>query len=182
LKLVEDLRDAELQDGQVRELTIFGGAAILLWVDDAMSRFTDDVDVDGNAPSSKLIRFQGSSIQNFLIHPDWRADRLKISNELELRLWEIYLVNPVDLVVLKLGRWLDRDYADASLLVSYFGIESDLIVERLEEAWSYYATDNQFQRTKIRNGFQDLFERELSEDALPVRSIEDYTLSNRNSS
>lgn len=175
-KLVKRLRDAENVDSVRREFSIFGASAVLLWADDEMKRLTKDVDVDGDSPNDTLVRFQRSSIENFLIHPDWRADRMLTSDDLGLTKWQVYLVHPIDLVILKLGRWLDRDYLDAALLVRHFRIPPETVLERMDEAWKYYATNNAKNRSDINWGFRDLFDSSLPDDALKVINPEDLVL------
>jgi len=175
-KLAQSLRDGEDIDSTEREFSIFGASAVLLWVDDEMKRLTKDVDVDGESPDDTLVRFQRSPIENFLIHPDWRADRMLASDHLGLNKWQVYLVHPIDLVILKLGRWLDRDYLDADLLVRHFRIPPETVLERMDEAWKYYATNNARNRTDINWGFRDLFGSDLPDDALKVINLGDLTL------
>jgi hypothetical protein len=175
--LCEALRLTELRDRKSREFSIFGGSSVLLWVNDAMSRLTDDVDIDGDTPPKDVqVDFQSSPIQNYLISPDWKEARVDATDALGLQHWRVWLVHPVDLITLKLGRWDDRDFQDAALLVKVFEIDAELVLQRLDEAWKYYATANQHNRSKIALGFEDLFSTKLSDDDLKVMSVDDYLI------
>lgn len=170
----EELRlgliQAELHDNTPREFSVFGGAAILLWVNERMDRMTHDVDAHGNTPpkNTSTIEFHASPIENFLISPDWKDSRVDATQALGLNCWRLLLVHPVDLVTLKLDRWNDRDFADALLLIDVFGIQPDTVAARLDEAWDCYAIANRSQRFKVRSGFEDLFTTQLPDTALPL--------------
>jgi hypothetical protein len=169
-ELRHGLIQAELHENAPREFSVFGGAAILLWVNELMIRMTHDVDVYGDTPkkNTSTIEFHASPIENFLISPDWVDSRVDATQALGLKRWRLLLVYFVDLVTLKLDRWHDRDFEDALLLIHVFNIQPDIVAARLDEAWKGYATANRSQRFKVRSGFEELFDTQLPDTALPL--------------
>lgn len=174
--LCKALRLSESSDSRKREFSIFGGAGVLLWVNEKMNRMTHDVDIYGDLPEGVELEFQYSPIENYFIAPEWKEDRVEATNALGLKHWRVWLVHPVDIITLKLGRWEDRDFEDALLLVDVFDIGAETVLSRLTRAWKYYATDHASQRSKIALGFEDLFCEPLPDDVMKVLSVEDYLL------
>lgn len=96
------------------------------------------------------------SVENWLIHPDWRVHLVEVSSHLGLRRLQLYLLHPADLILTKLERWSDRDFQDAMELVAHLGFTQAQLTAHLEEALEYYVGDPVYRG--IRENLLDLFD------------------------
>lgn len=82
-----------------------------------------------------------------LFHPDWKEDALPI---IEFPNLNVKVITPVDLVVSKIGRFIERDRDDIRMLALHDPFTLDDVAQRAEEALDYYVGDLNYVRTSIQ--------------------------------
>lgn len=146
------------------EYVIFGGAAVALYLAevDPGFRSTDDIDVhtavQGISANGYELTIQPTDLQMWTVHPDYRVDAVDFSSVVGTSRLGVYLLHPVDLTILKMARWHERDFVDCCKLAD-FGFLSDRAIfdARLIEAAQYgLPSRNLF--GNICAAYADLFE------------------------
>jgi hypothetical protein len=143
------------------------GGSIALILGDLLRRGTDDIDVVDEVPAnlrnqhellSRLAQRHGLQLTHFQSHylPAGYANRLQFLDR--FRLLDVYLVDPLDILVGKLFSRRDKDLDDLRILKNRFS--SEAIVERIRASAAGFLADAQLKQNARRNWYI-LFGEEL---------------------
>jgi len=147
-----------------------GGTAVNFYTD---ARMSDDMDIewshrvllsmdqqsfmteDADGDPVKVSVDAGFSDSIGLFHPDWKDDATVVADLPQLT---IKVISPVDLIVSKIGRFIERDRDDIRLIASHMPIDPEEVRVRAEEALDYYIGNEEYIRTSIKLAIEILEE------------------------
>lgn len=154
-----------------KEIIIYGSGAIAFYIADenelAEFGFTSDIDVASNNKTPlDLYNFktdelfiQPCNIETHLIHPEWESRLINFDYILNIQNLSIMLINPYDMVTLKIGRGLDDDFEDCIRIRTRYQLSAKTSEDILREAVKYYSPANDSYRLKnINDLFTDIFD------------------------
>jgi len=138
-KLISFLKEIDNELGSEIKLIAVGGTAMTLL---GLKRSTIDVDFDLSEEDSKVLKrtleivphgFRVDIFTNGLIFsqqlPDNYLDNA-IPIKVDFRSIKLYVLNPIDIVVTKIGRLDDRDMGDIKACITRCKLEKEKIIER----------------------------------------------------
>ena len=157
-------------------ITIYGSAAVAFYLADEEEQqerfaYTRDIDIgkmDPDAVSSDFesdiveppLHFQAHDFTRWLLHPDWQASVVDISELLGTRNLTVRLLHPCDLIITKLERAADQDFEDGLLLRERYIDDVNVVHERTYEAAKYYPLSERA-RGQIEDAFEGIFEQSI---------------------
>ncbi|RDV36411.1 hypothetical protein DV096_19550 [Bradymonadaceae bacterium TMQ3] len=169
-RIAEFIRHVDQRCSAHIDVPIYGSVAITLFLadDPNLAYQTDDIDVASTGEDARVfgelasqvsgatLRVQAYSVQQWLVHPDWRQELVDVSELVGTNHIRLLLLHPVDVIITKLLRWHDRDYADALHLKSHFKIEKGVFLERLQGAIECYEPLSDRDNSTLRFALEDL--------------------------
>ncbi|PWF46078.1 DUF6036 family nucleotidyltransferase [Massilia glaciei] len=157
-QLIVDLQERTKLRVPIR-MYIAGGMAVHLYTG---GRVTTDVDAEFSKkiilPLDLLVETSDGNMlyldTNYnssfaLLHEDYLVDALKVP--LGTDLIEVFVLNPVDLIVSKIARFGGPDASDIAAMIRTFGITANAIEDRAEHALRGYVGNADYLRMNLRD-------------------------------
>ncbi len=157
-QLIVDLQERTQLREPIR-MYIAGGMAFHLYT---AARVTTDVDAEFSKkillPSNLLVETSEGNMlyldTNYnssfaLMHEDYLLDAVKVP--LGTDLIEVFILNPVDLILSKIARFSGPDVSDIAEIIRTFGIAANIIETRAEQALQGYVGNTDYLRMNLRD-------------------------------